>query len=254
MKGGDTFRLKSYIMETKKHPHADLNRNSGLYFVIGLAIVLLVVWRLLEYKSYPETIDPLTALEVADELVEDVPITERIQSIAPPPPPAAPAVIEIVEDVEEIEETLIESTESGEDFVVADAIVDVGDVEVAEEEEEIVVPFAVIEDAPVFPGCETCPTKEEQKACFNQSIQDHIAANFQYPPEALELGIQGRVFLTFKIDANGKVTDIRKRGPNPLLEKEAVRIIASLPTMQPGKQRGRPVSVTYSLPIMFKLL
>ena len=241
-------------MESKKYPHADLNRNSGLYFVIGLAIVLLVVWRLLEYKSYPEPMDELSVLEVADELNEDVPVTEVITTIAPPPPPAAPAVIEIVEDVSEIEETVIESTESGEDFVVAEAEVSVEDVEVAEEEEEITVPFAVIEDAPVFPGCETCPTKEERKACFNQSIQDHIAANFRYPEQALELGIQGRVFVTFEIDSNGKVRNIRKRGPDRLLEAEAVRIIASLPTMQPGKQRGRAVKVTYSIPIMFKLL
>ena len=241
-------------METKKYPHADLNRNSGLYFVMGLAIVLLVVWRLLEYKSYPETVDHLSVLEVTDELTEDVPVTEVIRTVTPPPPPAAPAVIEVVDDISDIEETVIESTESGEDFVVAEAEVTVDDVEVAEDEEDISVPFAIIEDAPVFPGCETCPTKEEQKACFNQSIQDHIARNFQYPEQALELGIQGRVFVTFEIDANGNVGNIRKRGPDRLLEAEAVRIIASLPKMQPGKQRGRPTKVSYSIPIMFKLM
>lgn len=241
-------------MEIKKYPHADLNRNSGLYFVIGLTIVLFSVLMLLEYKSYPEINDTLAVLEVSDELSEDVPITEIVRTVTPPPPPSAPAVIEIIEDLAEVEETLIESTESGEDFVVADAVVDVDDVEVGEEDEDISVPFAVIEKAPVFPGCDECPTEEEKKACFNQMVQEHIARNFSYPEEALELGIQGRVFVTFEIDAVGKVSNIRQRGPNQLLEKEAVRIVAALPTMKPGMQRGRPVKVAYSIPIMFQIL
>lgn len=241
-------------MKTKKYPHADLNRDRGLYFVIGLTIVLFTVWQLLEYKSYPEYNDELAVLEVSDELDEDVPVTEIVRTVTPPPPPAAPAIIEVVEDIAEVEETVIESTESGQDFVVAEAVVDIDDVEVGEEEEEISVPFAVIENAPVFPGCDTCPTEEERKACFNQMMQEHIAKNFRYPEQALELGIQGRVFVMFEIDATGKVGNIRKRGPNQLLEKEAVRIIAALPNMQPGLQRGRPVKVTYSIPIMFQIL
>jgi len=118
-------------------------------------------------------------------------------------------------------------------------------------EEEIVVPFAVIEHVPVFPGCEDLQTQAERKECFNQKVQEHIKNNFKYPPSALEMGITGKVYLQFVIDSNGRVTGIQKRGPDKLLENEAVRIIASLPKVKPGEQRGKKVSVKYSIPINF---
>ncbi len=114
-------------MQVKKNPKADLNRNSGLYFVIGLTLVLFLTWRALEYKSYPKTDKIVEMLNVAEELNEDVPITEQIKTPPPPPPPQAPEIIEIVEDAAEIEETVIESTESSQDQVV-EAVVDVDDV------------------------------------------------------------------------------------------------------------------------------
>ncbi len=240
-------------MELKKNPQADLSRNSGLYFVIGLTIVLFTTWRLLEHKTYESDKEYVNVLNVTDTMDEEVPITQTIRTTPPPPPPAAPDVIEVVEDMEEVEETIIESTESSQDKFVEDVIVSVDDVAVGEEEEEISVPFAVIEKVPVFPGCETLETEAERKACFNQKIQEHIQKNFNYPATALEMGISGRVFLQFEIGADGMVKNIRKRGPDRLLEEEAVRIIASLPQMKPGMQRGRPAKVGYSIPINFMM-
>ncbi|WP_343487261.1 energy transducer TonB [Allomuricauda sp. d1] len=240
-------------MEAKKNPNVDLNRNSALYFMIGLTIALLTTWLLLEHKTYESTEQFVEVLDVVDDIKEEVPITEQIRTAPPPPPPSAPAIIEIVEDELEVEETVIESTESSQDMAIEDAVVRVDDVAVEEEEEEIIVPFAVIEKVPVFPGCETCPTEEERKECFNRKIQEHIKENFNYPQAALEMGITGRVFVQFQIDAKGRVTNLRKRGPDKLLEDEAVRIIASLPTMKPGMQRGRPAKVGYSIPINFMM-
>lgn len=237
-------------MQVKKNPQADLNKNSGLYFVIGLAIVLFVTWRALEYKTYPKDKTLVDMIEAVDELKEDIPITEQIRTTPPPPPPAAPEVIEVVEDTEEIEETIIESTETSQDAVVED-ILDVSDVEAAEDEEEIIVPFAVIENVPVFPGCENAKNNDERKACFQRMVQEHVRKQFTYPPAALELGITGRVFVQFYINTKGKVESIRTRGPDKLLEKESHRIIASLPDMSPGKQRGQAVKVPYSIPINF---
>jgi protein TonB len=134
---------------------------------------------------------------------------------------------------------------------VVEEIIDVSDVEVGEEDEEIVVPFAVIENVPIFPGCESATNNEERKMCFQQKIQEHINKEFTYPAGALELGITGRVFVQFLIDSKGNVGSIRMRGPDRSLEKEAQRIVASLPKMTPGKQRGRSVSVPYSIPINF---
>ena len=153
--------------------------------------------------------------------------------------------------MEDVKETIIESTESSQETFIEDAVVSIEDVNVEEVEDDIVIPFAVIENVPVFPGCENLQSQEERKACFNEKVQEHIKANFTYPPAALEMGITGRVYLQFVIDSKGRVTGIQKRGPDKLLEKEAERIIASLPRVKPGEQRGKAVSVKYSIPINF---
>jgi protein TonB len=121
-----------------------------------------------------------------------------------------------------------------------------------EEEEDVEVPFAVIENVPIFPGC-SGKNNEALKACFQQKIQEHIQKHFTYPNVAVELGIEGRVYVQFIIDNLGNITQIKTRGPDKLLEKEANRIIAALPQMVPGKQRGRSVKVSYTIPITFRL-
>ncbi|MBO0331287.1 M56 family metallopeptidase [[Muricauda] lutisoli] len=112
------------------------------------------------------------------------------------------------------------------------------------------VPFATIDQVPIFPGCEDAVDK---KACFQEKIQAHIRKNFHYPEAAQEQGIQGRVAVLFTIDTNGEITTIKKRGPDKLLEDEAVRIIERLPKMQPGKHEGEVVKVPFAIPITFKL-
>lgn len=233
-------------MEPKKNPKADVGRNSGLYFAIGLALVMLLVWRGLEWKKYDKDNDYDISLNVEDQLDEEVPMTEQIKTPPPPPPPAAPEVIEVVEDEEEVEETVIESTETSQE----EEVMEVEDVEVEEVEEDITVPFAVIEDVPVFPGCEGASNK---KACFQEMMQKHIRKNFRYPEIAQEMGVQGRVSVMFTIQKDGSIGNIRMRGPDKNLEAEALRIINKLPKMTPGKQRGRAVKVPFSIPITFKL-
>ena len=241
-------------MKPKKNPKADLNRNSRLYFVIGLTLALFVTWRALEFKSYDTTIDAvIIAHMVEPDLKEEVPVTENIKLPPTVAPPVAPAIIEVVEDTEEIEETVIQSFETNQETTIDAPIIAVDEVVVEEEEEEITVSFAVIEDVPVFPGCEQ-GTKDEKRACFQQKLQEHVKKNFKYPPIAVEMGIQGKVYVQFIIDAEGHITHIKTRGPDKLLEKEAERIIASLPQMTPGKQRGRAVKVPYSIPVNFKLM
>ena len=114
------------------------------------------------------------------------------------------------------------------------------------------VPFDIIEDIPLFPGCERVK-KSKRRKCFQEKMARHISKNFRYPEIAQEMGIQGRVYVQFVIDKDGSITGIRTRGPDKNLEKEANRIIAKLPKMTPGKQRGRPVRVPFSIPITFRL-
>ena len=235
-------------MQLKKNPKADLTKNSSFYFAIGLAVVLFVSWQAIEWKTYEKTGYGYESLNVEDEDDEEVPITEQIKTPPPPPPPPpAPEVIEIVEDEEEVEETVIESTETDQE-----EIVEVEDIEVEDDFEDVDVPFAVIEDVPIFPGCEKV-AKSQRRACFQEKINKHIRKNFRYPEIAQEMGIQGRVYVQFVIAKDGSITSIRMRGPDKNLEKEANRIISRLPKMTPGKQRGRAVRVPFSIPITFRL-
>jgi TonB family protein len=116
------------------------------------------------------------------------------------------------------------------------------------------VPFAIVDQVPSFPSCQNrFNSNEKLKECFNKQIQKHISRNFRYPEIAQEMGIQGRVFVTFIIDQYGEVKNIRTRGPDQNLQNEAYRIIQKLPKMQPGIHKGIAVSVPYSIPITFKL-
>ncbi|MFN3137850.1 MAG: TonB family protein [Allomuricauda sp.] len=112
------------------------------------------------------------------------------------------------------------------------------------------VAFAVIDEVPIFPGCENAVDK---KQCFNEKIVEHIKKHFIYPEAAEKQGIQGRVSILFTIDTNGEISSIKKRGPSEILENEAVRIIERLPKMQPGKHKGETANVPFAIPITFKL-
>lgn len=211
--------------------------------------MLFVSWRLIEFKTYEKDQFDYESILVEQDEEEEIPLTEQIKTPPPPPPPPvqAPTEIEIVEDEEEVEETIIESTETD-----RDEIIEVEDVVIEEEEEIIDVPFAVIEDVPIFPGCENLE-KNQLRNCFQEQMNKHIRRNFRYPEIAQEMGIQGRVFVNFIISEDGSITNIRMRGPDKNLEDEAKRIISLLPNMTPGKQRGRPVRVPFSIPIVFRL-
>ncbi|CAI8261853.1 MAG: Uncharacterised protein [Flavobacteriaceae bacterium] len=225
-------------MQPKKNPKVDLNRNRSLFFVISLCLVLFLSWKLIEWKTYDKTNYGYEALNVDAEDDEDIPITEQIKT---PPPPE---IIEIVEDEEEVEETVIESTETDQEEIIEE--VEVMDDMLDE------VPFAVIEEVPTFPGCEKL-AKSERRQCFQDRMDRHVRRTFRYPEIAQEMGIQGRVYVSFVIDENGNITKIQVRGPDKNLEGEARRIIEKLPKMVPGRQRGRPVRVPFSYPITFRL-
>ena len=237
-------------MKIKKDPKVDLQKNSSLYFVIGLCLILFISWQAIEWKTYEKSVFDYESLTVQEEEEEEIPIINQ-PDLPPPPPPLpvaqAPTEIEIVEDEKEVEETIIESSET-----TKDEIIEVERVEIEEEVEEIDVPFAVIEDVPVYPGCENVE-KDQLRTCFQDKINKHILKNFRYPEIAQEMGIQGRVYVNFVISKEGNITNIKMRGPDKNLEKEAHRIISLLPNITPGKQRGKPVNVPFSIPIVFKL-
>lgn len=232
-------------MEVKKNPKKDLNRSSRVFFIAGLTMVLALTYVALEWKTfYGDTLYDVSQ-NVEEELIEEIDLF-KVEVPPPPKQEAAPEIIEVVEDEVEIEETVIESTESDEETKV----MEVNDVEFAEEPVDVAVPFSVIENVPVFPGCEN---EKNKRACFNTMIQKHISKTFRYPEIAQEMGVQGRVSVMFEIQKDGSIGNVRLRGPDKNLEKEAARIIGKLPKMTPGMQRGNPVRVPFSIPINFKL-
>lgn len=238
-------------MEPKKNPKADLTRRSVLFLQLGLILVLLITYVGIEWKTYDRDALDAGQLDLGELDDEEIPITE-IQNVPPPPPPPPPApeIIEVVEDEEEVEEDIIESTET-----TQDEIVEVREVVEAPVEEEIAdVPFAVIENVPIYPGCEGLANNDQRKKCMSEKVQEFVQRRFNTELGS-QLGLSGinRVIVQFKIDKNGNITDVRSRAPHPRLEQEAARVINSLPKMQPGKQRGKPVGVMYSLPIVFQV-
>ncbi|KAA2215840.1 MULTISPECIES: energy transducer TonB [Maribacter] len=232
-------------MKPKKNPKKDLNKKSGLFFVLGLMLVLGLAFVALEWKTYePNSIYDVSMnvapIEIDEEPLEIFKIERpKIKQVLPPE-------IKVEDNDVEIDETEILSTEADTET----EIIEPEDLVVEEIEEEVNVNWITIEDVPVFPGCENAKDKRE---CFNEMMQKHIQKNFRYPEMAQEMGIQGRVSTQFEIKSDGSIGTIQKRGPHKILEEEAIRILSKLPKMTPGKQRGTPVKVSFSIPIHFKL-
>jgi len=238
-------------MEPKKNPKSDLNRRSMIFFQLGMILMLFITWRAIENKTYEKAEINQDMLNLGDDLEEDIPITDmNIPPPPPPPPPPAPEVIEVIEDEADIEETIIESAEVNQE----EEIMEIDEIEEAIEEEIADVPFAVIENVPVYPGCEKKRSNADKKKCMSEKVQKFVQKKFN-TELAGDLGLEGRqrIAVQFKIDKNGDVVNVRARAPHPKLEQEAVKVVKALPKMVPGRQRGTAVGVLYSLPILFQV-
>lgn len=223
-------------MEVKKNPEVDVNKKSSMYFMIGAVVALSVLLLSFEWKVYETSLQELSKLVLDTEEDEMIPITQQQLPPPPPPPPPAVTIIEIVEDDEEIEEELeVEDSEADEDEVVE--IIEVEE-EAEAVEEEI---FTIVETNPSFPGGEG-------------AMYAYLGNNMKYPPIARDNNIQGRVYVSFVVEKNGKITDVRVlRGIGGGCDEEAIRVVNSMPGWSAGKQRGKAVRVRFNLPIVFKL-
>lgn len=242
-------------MEIKKNPKQQLENYSKIFMQIGLVLALFITYALIEHKTYEKNdLQSLGQANMIDDMKEDIPIIE-IQEIKTPPKNTPPPIVEqikVVEDEKEIEETVIESTETDETEGVVVNTDDIVEIEEAEEVEED-IPFVLIEKVPIYPGCKG--NNKELKACFTKKVTEHFGKNFNRNLSN-ELGLQPgkkKLYVIFTIDKRGGISNVKARGPHPRLEKEVVKIISSLPKMTPGKQRGNPVGVSYSIPITFEV-
>ncbi len=229
-------------MEVKKSPKADLENKKLLFREIGLVAVLGIVLLAFEWstKDKPEMID-LTQDAVAVE-EEIIPITQEQQEMPPEMPkiPVLSDVIDIVDDDIKVNDDLIISLEDNSNVGVE--IMDYHAEVVEEVVEEEAIPFALVEEKPKFQGGDA------------NTFSKWVNSKLVYPEIAKENGVQGRVTLQFTVNTDGSVSNVTVlRGVDPSLDKEAVRIVSSSPKWEPGRQRERPVKVTYTFPVIFQL-
>jgi protein TonB len=244
-------------MELKKNPRYSLENYSYLFFEIGLVLTLFTTFIVLEHKIYDRPVANLSEVILNETPEEELVITHRVQPVKPPPPPPPnlTQTITIIENDISVEESVLTSTETDESEAV-EASLELDDIVEMGEAEEIVedVPFAVIEDVPIFPGCQG--NKEELRNCFSEKISEHIHKQFKVSL-ASDLNLSAgkkRIFTMFTINQKGAIEDIKVKAPHPRLEKEGFRVVNSLPKFTPGKQRGVPVKVRYAVPITFQVI
>jgi len=226
-------------MEIKKSPKADLEGKKTTRLLIGFVVVLALLFVGFEWSERDITID--TSQAISDVVFEEeiIPITQQ-ELKPPPPPPEAPKVAEIlkiVDDQADVEETDIASSEEVGEKVVVKFVPPV--VEEAEPQEEEI--FQVVEHMPEFPG-------------GMGALMKFLGKNIKYPTIAQENGTQGRVIVQFVVNKDGSIVDpVVVRSVDPYLDKEALRVIKSMPKWKPGQQLGKKVRVKYTVPVTFRL-
>lgn len=229
-------------MEIKKTPKADLENKKTFFREIGLIVVLAIILVAFEWSSSEkQEVMELTSQSVEAE-EEIIPITQQQQELPPEMPkvPVLSDVIDIVDDDIEIKEDLILNLEDNANIGVE--IMDYHAEVVEEVVEEEAIPFALVEEKPKFKGGDA------------NTFSKWVNSRLVYPEIAKENGVQGRVTLQFTVNTDGTVSNvIVLRGVDASLDKEAVRIVSSSPKWTPGKQRERPVKVTYTFPVIFQL-
>ena len=225
-------------MQIKKSEKASLEKDKLIYVLMGLVFVLSLCYVALEWTE-----KEVTKYEVTDTdflIEEEIEIQQTSQETPPPPPPPAVQEVEVLNVVEDNVETESIEVNTEDDKEVEVVIAAPVEAPVEEEEEEVV--FVVVESMPEFPG--------GQQALFK-----YLSDNIKYPVIAQENGIQGRVICQFTVNKDGSIVDIEvvRSGGDPSLDKEAVRVIKTMPKWKPGKQRGKPVRVKFTVPVSFKL-
>lgn len=229
-------------MKTKKSQKADLESKRAILLELGFIISLGLVLLAFGWKSYEKTVQEFGPRPEKDVYEEMVPITE--QKRPEPPKPQVPKIssIKIVDNDVNVDHDVVINAEADQSTEMPEYTPPPPMPEVKEEApvntKEI---FVVVESMPSFPGGE-------------QKLYEYLAQNLNYPVNARDAGIQGRVFVTFVVETDGSITDVRVlRGIGAGCDEEAVRVVKEMPKWIPGRQRGIPVRVQYNLPIKFVL-
>ncbi|NQX86076.1 MAG: energy transducer TonB [Flavobacteriaceae bacterium] len=242
------------------HKHdVNLQKNSTLYFQVGLILTLLAVYGMFEmqFQSKTYTPEPIALVQeppliyvnyIPEPVVEPV-LEKKVQSKS--------------KELLAVKLTLIDDNSGRNDNALEDVIVELpidptltpGDIpDVVDLDDDVPVHFIAVEQVPIYPGCEGLDTNAERRACMSAKISKLINRKFD-ADLASDLGLSGRqnIYVQFKIDKIGNVVDIKAKAPHYRLQREAVRTVSNIPQMIPGKQRERNVEVIYMLPIRLQV-
>ena len=246
----------------KSHKHdANLQKNSSLYFQIGLILCLLGTYAMFEmqfeHKLYAEAkLEPLgledTTVDIKNYVPEpdtpkQDPVKQQKKKVILTQPPK---VVDNTDPTPETPEFLTAPDPTPGPIVDPDSLTDPDKVEDPIE----IFPINGVEIVPIYPGCEKKKTNKERVKCMSDKLGRLVQKKFN-TDLAAEHGLSGvqKIQVQFKIDPNGNISEVLTRAPHPSLEKEAERLTKKIPQMKPGLQRDKPVSVIYNLPIVFKV-
>lgn len=251
----ELIRQNEQIVKKSQKHDANLQKNSTLYFQVGLIVCLLAVFGLFE-MTFETTIPNYGDIPELDEPIYiSIPLIKPVEATFEEPLEQKKVV-----HPEKFEKVSNDTplNELKKDFV--EPKINASDVHpdfsglMEEPKEEPFVDFINVEVVPIYPGCENKKTNEDRKNCMSDKITKLVQRKFNTDLGS-ELGLTGKqtIRTQFKIDKTGKVIEIKARGTHPDLEKEAERVINIIPEMTPGKQRDKNVGVIYTLPIVFQL-
>ena len=248
------------ISEVKKsHKHdANLQKNSSLYFQIGLILCLLGTYALFEMQFQKEKITVTKETDLVEKITVDYVPPFEVEKVKVKKPEQKRSedlkdLIDPIEDDIPLKESILDVPINTTPKV--DAPTKVGDIKTIEEPDDpLIIDFINVQKVPVFPGCEKYNTNNERKKCLNDKVRSLVGRKFNVNI-GNTYGIKGkqRIFTQFTIDKYGNVTNVKIRGPHPAVEKEAKRVLNQIPTMEPGIQGDSPVGVIYNLPIIYEV-
>jgi len=250
---------KEVVLSSREKKHqANLQKNNGHYFQIGLIATLFIVFGVFQLKfdkkeiafNSPVIDDPIELSKMPRDYIIEENMPKKVKKQAVVTKPKSFENPKVVDNDDPVLDNVINTPP-----VAVDKAPNVGDINVDDLPPVIdTVPVSLVSDYPEYPGCDKFSDRKRKFECFQKKIAKHIQRRFD-SDIAAENGLSGvqKITILFTINHEGDIVDVKARAPHPELQKEAIKAVKSLPKMKPAKQGYKKVNVTYALPLLFKV-